>query len=381
MSATPLLLFGTPVSLYTGKVRCYLRKQGIAYTERLPSDPVFQKELLPRLQRFMIPVIQAADGAVVQDSADIIDWCETRGLARAPTVPQPPLQRITALLLDLYGEGLVRAAMHYRWSYRSENEAYLRYEFGMGFRTGRQPPEVVERRLDEAMAYYAAYLPKFGITTQTIPAIEASYEALLKLLDDHFRQHPYALGGAPCIADYGLIAPLYAHLARDPYPARLMKLRAPSLYRWTERMNAADADTPEFPRYAPALPANDQIPETLEPLLHHIAADWLPELRATVAALDAWLAANAGAEAINKPLAGRNLCECSFKLRGTDISAGAQPYTLYKLQRLTDAYASLAGDERERVRSAMAAAGLEPLLILGANRRVVRRDFLEWWGS
>ena len=31
-------LYGAPVSLYTGKVRSYLRKQGIDFVERMPLN-------------------------------------------------------------------------------------------------------------------------------------------------------------------------------------------------------------------------------------------------------------------------------------------------------------------------------------------------------
>ena len=68
--------------------------------------------------------------------------------------------------------------------------------------------------------------------------IEAAYEELLDRLEAHFRVSPYLLGGRPSIGDFGMIAPLYAHLGRDPYPASLMKRRAPHCYRWVERMSS-----------------------------------------------------------------------------------------------------------------------------------------------
>ena len=69
-----------------------------------------------------------------------------------------------------------------------------------------------------------SYLPVLGVTAETAPAIEASYEALLGILEQHFASHPYLLGGRPSIADFGLMAPLFAHLSRDPVPSNLMKL-------------------------------------------------------------------------------------------------------------------------------------------------------------
>jgi glutathione S-transferase len=380
-SVEPLLLFGAPVGLYTGKVRSFLRKHGIAYRECLPSDPVFQKELLPRLKRFINPVIRMPDGTVVQDTADILDFLEARGLTRHPTLPLTPRQKMVALILDLYGgEGLIRPAMHYRWSFLRDNEAFLRHEFGLSFRTGRATPEQIAERLDAFMRHLAGHLPNLGITPDTAPAVESAYEALLDPLDAHFRAHPYALGGQPTLADYGLMAPLYAHLARDPYPASLMKRRAPSLYRWTERMNAPDADTPEFPRTPYALPDNDAVPQTLLPVLAQIAADFLPELRMNIAAIDAWLARQPPAQ-IEGRVAERGPIRGRFELRGAQVDTVVAPYTLYKLQRVTDAWGALDAEAQERVRALLEPCGLLPLLTLCAARRVERRDFLEVWGA
>jgi hypothetical protein len=38
-----IALYGAPVGLYTGKIRAYLRKQGIPFVETLPSDRGFQQ--------------------------------------------------------------------------------------------------------------------------------------------------------------------------------------------------------------------------------------------------------------------------------------------------------------------------------------------------
>lgn len=379
--ALPLLLFGAPVGLYTGKVRSYLRKNGIPYSERLPSDPIFQKELLPQLKRFINPVIRMPDGAVVQDTADIIDYLEAQGLARHPSIPATPCQRVVALIVDLYGgEGLVRPAMHYRWSYRDQNEAFLRHEFGLSYRPSRAAPEVVEQQLTAFMNYLNGHLPNLGITPSTAPAIEAAYEALLATLDAHFRAHPYVLGGQPTIADYGLMAPLYAHLARDPMPATLMKIKAPSLYRWTERMNAPDDDAPEFPRTLRMLPADDTIPDTLRPLLRQIASDFLPEVEMTVRALDAWWTAHGSERLVGHP-AERGLVRDRFLLRGTPVTTVVAPYLIYKLQRVTDAWATLREAERAPVAALLKDTGLLPLLALKPLRRIERRDFLEVWGA
>lgn len=384
MSQSPLQMFGAPVGLYTGKVRCYLRKQGIPYVEKLPTDRTFRKEILPAIQRFMNPVILMPDGTIVQDTADILDYLEAAGLARTEQRPRTPRQKLVALALDLFGgEGLVRPSMHYRWNFLAENESFLRHEFGLAYRAIGMDAEAQKQQLDMFMGYLQTHLPNLGITPDTIPAIEESYTDLLAALDAHFREHPYALGGRPTCADYGLMAPLWAHLGRDPYPSALMKRHATSVFRWTERMNACDDDMPEFPRQAPELPDGDEVPETLLPVLALMARDFLPELREQVAGTNAWLQAHPGIEdgmPCTPSPADRGFAKGSFVLRGATVTWAMPVYTLCMLQRVTDAYDALAPAERESVAALFARAGLEPLLTLKAARRVERRHHLETWG-
>jgi len=379
----PLTLYGAPVGLYTGKIRSYLRKQGIAYVERLPSDPVFEREVMPAVKRFINPVIRLADGTLVQDTADIIDYLERHGHASFSVYPAQPLQRVVALALDMFGgEGLVRAAMHYRWSYRAYNETFLRHEFGLAYRAVGLPQEAIDQQLDGFMGYLNAYLPKLGITTATAPAVEAAYQALLAALDAHFRQQPYLLGGRPTVADFGFIANLFAHLGRDPYPADLMKRTAPSVFRWTERMLANDPDTPEFPACAFALPVADEVPATLGPVLQLMAQDYLPEIQMIVTHTDDWLRAQ-GDIAPGTPVGGkpkvRTIGQGRFALRGVELDAMVSPYSLYMLQRITDAFDALPEGEQARVMDYFSALGLGALLTLKATRRVVRQGHIEVW--
>ena len=379
----PLTLFGAPVGMWTGKIRSYLRKQGIPFVERFPSDRVFETEVLPAVKRFINPVIRLADGTLVQDTADIIDHFEATGNVRFSVYPQTALQRIVAMALDLYGgEGLVRAAMHYRWSYRAQNEPFLRHEFGLAYRAVGIPQAQIDAQLDGFMGYLSAYLPKFGITPTTQPAVEAAYESLLSALDAHFCRVPYFLGGLPTLADFGFIANCYAHLGRDPYPAQQMKLSAPSVYRWTERMMASDADMPEFPQAIPMLLPDDAVPETLGPVLQCMAADYLPELRMIVRCADEWLATQpaipSGAPVTSKPSM-RVLTRGRFLLRGTELESMVAPYTLTRLQRVTDTFAGLSELEQGRVADYFSLHGLGDLLTLQAQRRVERRNHLEVW--
>ena len=48
-------IWGTPHSLYTGKIRSYLIKKGIAYEEIMASDPNFVGDIIRQVGLKVIP--------------------------------------------------------------------------------------------------------------------------------------------------------------------------------------------------------------------------------------------------------------------------------------------------------------------------------------
>ena len=85
------VLWGTPHSLYTGKARSYLIKKQIPFTERLPGDQHFMGEIVPAIGHMVLPVVQTADGQLVQDTSAIIDHFEA--LYPQPALTPPPSHR------------------------------------------------------------------------------------------------------------------------------------------------------------------------------------------------------------------------------------------------------------------------------------------------
>lgn len=370
----PHILYGVPHSLYTGKTRAYLRKQGISYVERTPADPRFRTDIVPRIGRGIIPVLVTPGGTVIQDTVDILDHFEDRGV---PVSARPPgaRQRVLAHVAELYAVvGLTRHAMHYRWSYLDEQRVFLTDAFAAG---------AGEDGAAKVMARMQSYLPMLGVTPETIPAIEASYRMLLDLLEAHFTHHPYLFGGQASLGDYGLLGPLFAHLGRDPVPADLMRRRAPKVARWVERMNAPDADMPEYGDAVPGYLADDALPETLTPLFRHMGEELFPELADKAAWLHRFVAdtdVEAGAPVTDKPHQ-RVLGTVDTRFRGTAFASGVQPYAFFLWQRITDAVEALDAVDRRAVRAWLDDAGLLPLLDLPRPIRVERDGHLERWGA
>jgi glutathione S-transferase len=211
------ILWGAPTSLYTGKARSYLIKKRTPYREFFPSHAVYQTKIAPVLGFFVVPVLEAPDGSIIQDTSDIIEHLEEK-FPEPCFNPSTPVQRTIASLIGAFGsEGLLKAAMHYHWSYLTDQEKFLRAEFGRGASASRNRADC-DAAAAPFMDAMQTYLPRLGITRETIPAMERSYEELLDILEAQFMLHPYILSGRPSDADFGLMAPLFAHLARDPLP-------------------------------------------------------------------------------------------------------------------------------------------------------------------
>ena len=371
------VLYGMPGSLYTAKARSYLRKQGLAYEERVPGDPRFGAEILPVTGRWIIPVMQSPAGEIIQDGADIIDHVEQHGAATRTAYPSDPVERTVAHLFDLFGgEGMLRPAMHYRWNFDADNLAFLERDFVRAL-----DPSADDQTRAQVFGFSSgrmrAAARSFGVNPATCPAIEAAYLDLLARLDAHFEHYPYLLGDEPSLGDYGLIGPLHAHLSRDPHPSHLMKTRAVNVWRWVERMTTEDDFAGEYAA-RPATATAALQSRTLASLMAFVAQDYLADITAQVEYVRAWLPNQDETQLVTQPIE-RGIGRAALNWRGHEIEIGVVPYRLWMLQRMQDAAAKLSAPEASRLEALLQPAGLAPLLTLNAGRRIARRQNREWW--
>ncbi len=370
------ILWGAPHSLYTGKLRSYLIKKGLPFEERFPSQPEFGTRILPAVGQFVVPVLETPEGEILQDTSDIIDLLEARYADPALDCTSG-IQRLVSLLFDAFGsEYLLPLAMHYRWTYRAEQEEFLQAEFG---RAVVPDSSRVERRAQAAktMDFFNGFLPNLGVLPDAIPAMEASYLALIDALDEHFHYHPYLLGGRPSRGDFGMMAPLFAHLGRDPVPAGIMKVKAPNLFRWTERMNSPQRSDGEFYGYPAHYFSEDTIPATLEAVLKIAFADWTPGLVADVACFNAWAADKPAGTMVS--LSGTrqihpNVGPVKYPWRGVTIQRGSQPHMLWMFVAAQAHAASLEDEDARRLKLLLDQTEGTQALSLKLGRRMGRKD-------
>jgi glutathione S-transferase len=368
-------LYAITHSLYSGRARSYLVKQGISFQELSTGHESFKAEVLPKGKLATIPTLVTPEGEVIRDGAAIIEHFEAA--SGRPCRPSGPKQQIISALFDVIGtDGLLRPAMHYRWNFPEDNLEFVRYHFLHSQRDTPQREEKTEAMMNRMR--HAGMI--FGVTDQTRDLVESLYLEYLDTLNAHFEQYPYLLGWRPCIGDFGLLAPMYAHLGRDPHPARLMQQRATRVYRWVERMNRADQDAPEYFNAGTGFLADDEVPETLLAVLRVLAQDFVPETRAAAEFINTWLAENqpeAGEPAVGRLAQAMGTAE--FTLRDESITALAQPYRFYLLQRVQSIYADLDSTGRAAVDEMLDACGMSPILSTTLDRRIARAGNLEIW--
>jgi len=375
--------YAMPGSLYSAKARSYLQTHGIPFDEQAPGGARYNDVVVPAIGRWIIPVLETADGKLIQDSIDIMDFLDATEAPERSAYPSGSVLRAVGHVLELFaGEGLLRPAMHYRWDFDEMNVPFLTKDFSAALAVGAD-----DDTRDATFAFASDRMRSakeaFGVSDALVPEIERSYLEFLDLLDAHLAHAPYILGGRPTIADHAFMGALYAHLARDPYPSVLMKQRAQRVWRWTERMRTSDLDASEYVNPMTDLYADDDLPETLHALLAYVGEEYLDEAVAQVAAVEQWLTEHPdvtdGDVVLGKPNR-RFSGTTTFNWRGQPMTVAVVPYRLFLIKRLQDAVTAASAADQVTIRQVFARAGLDPLLDIRPQRWVERVDNREVWG-
>ena len=384
MSA-PYQLFTWNFSYFSAKARAYLRyKQyhcGLPFEEILATREIVGGLLIPSTGSNVVPQVRTPEGTWIQDTSEIIDELEAR-FPDAPVIPSTPRQRLVSYLLELLAdEWMLPWGFWERWYYslgdvEPNHEAFNALQWGRMFNPAgngearmASAREVFRNamRIDaphEAVFGPYAGLVQLGVTEETIDAWTASMHNMLAILEAHFNDHDYVLGGVPTLADFALLGPLYPHLYKDPVPGFMMRTQYPLVSEWIERTNGsteAGYGSYREPRYslvegelvqnaAGTLLPDDEIPATLLPLLAVFFTEMWPVMTATVDVLTAFIAnndVNPGDELPGKSFyspqqfaelqSGEGKLTLPFRLGDVAGTRMASPYHVWMLQRLADA--------------------------------------------
>lgn len=354
-------LYGSYASYYTAKVRACLRKKGVPFVERLPSDPMFRNKVRPASGSHRIPQLLTPEGGVVQDSVEIVDYLEMQ-FPDLPAFPDTPRQRTFVHLMELLGsEGLVRLAWLHRWMF-DDNQPFVKMDFGRSFKPQGDDDELLKygNLIAERMMSYG--LPESTLEMRT--SLDTTYVALLELYEAHLVKHPYLLGGHPSAADYAVMGALHAHMGRDPAGLRVMQNHAPRTFRWVEHMLVPEVQSPEFFSRPVQYEADDEVSETAMAILSFIAREFGQKFVLDALAFNQAMVrqdAQPGLELApdkDQP----HLPVEQVSLDGETHAHAANLYAVWVLQRAQKHYQSL-GDQARRAVDAMLGGGPASTLV------------------
>jgi glutathione S-transferase len=267
---TPVTVYGSVISYYTGKLEGYLRYKEIPY-RFVAFTPAAQRVVRKQTGVAQIPAVHLPDGRWMTDTTPMIEWFEEQSPEPA-VIPSDPLQGFMSRLVEDYAEEwLWRPAMHFRWSYRKD-ALLLSRRIAEELMVGLPLPGFVKRFVMR-QRQHGGWVRGDGVTAETWEHVEGCYTKTLDQLEAIFAARPYLLGSVPTLADFGFFASMFRHFSQDPTPAELMRKRAPAVFEWQARLWNARASTTRGELLA-------GIPEDWGPILDEVGSAYLPYLGA-----------------------------------------------------------------------------------------------------
>lgn len=354
---------GWIVSPFSQKTLAYLKFKNIPHKDRAPKIFELVRSIPKRVGKSIMPTVQTPEGEWLQDSTEIIDYLELKHPEPSIT-PLGAKQKIAAHLLELHGdEWLVLSSLHYRWS-RPASADFIVGEFArlaVPFL-----PRFIGRKFGQNIRnQMKSYLPRFGIVGEAREGLEIFTENLLVQLEVHFTQHPYLLGNRPCVGDFAMFGQLFAHLYRDPGSKPLFD-NSPNLVNWINRMLE-----PENAPKGDFLP-NDEIPETLAPILKTIFAEQFEFSDKVVNSVQDYVKQKPDAKRVS-----RITGQTDFIIGGIKGERSMFTFVQWKVQRAWDALHNLKGNESQDAKNWLTSIGGEALIDMEIEHRLKREGYNE----
>jgi len=335
----PYIVYGVDASYFTQKVLGLLAYKEIPVDYRKKTLAV-REEVEAKSGTRLMPVVVTPEGEWLWDSTPIAFEMDRRFPESALLPPDPVLAVTARILEDFFDEWPTRHAVHFRWLYGEDiavaGESIARDLAGIP--QDAAPDEEGRALVDRAKTTVAEWgrrtAESVGAGAHARGEIENDWIRLVELLEQHVRRHSFLLGDRPSLPDFALFGALHAHFLFDPRPRELTREYGPGLADYRDRVAAARATA------AAPWPEVDDPPETLAPLLQHIAMGFHRFLAANRAAL------KAGEDAFELDL--------GYGLR----HMRARRYPEKTRRDTASALAALSEPEQERVEAALGAFGV-----------------------
>ncbi len=278
MFTKPIILYGSNISYFTGKLENYFRVRDIPYQLKSMQVPRDFKRVEQAVGVSQMPALELPDGRWMTDSTKTIQWFEQQ-LKGPSLIPEDPQLRYLCLLIEDYAdEWLWRPAMHFRW-HSAEGAHFASRHLAEELMGSMALPGFLKRWMMRRRQR-SGYTTGDGITKANRVQVERIYYHLLEQLEAILSKRDFLLGSRPSLADIGLSGPFFRHFALDPVPLEILRQTAPSVLAWVARLwnSRHESYSGEW--------CSDSA-EVLTPILSDIGTHYLPYLNANVDAVRA----------------------------------------------------------------------------------------------
>ena len=323
-------IIGAEPSPYSVKLRAILRYR------HLPHDWVVRtpeaRAEVEHLKPLLMPVLQfPEDGSYHVDSTPIAYALEERHPGERSIIPDDPgLAFLSCLIEDMGDEWYTKVMFHYRFARPIDQD------YGAIWVIDDSRPDLTGTARDDTIEAFKqrqiGRMPLVGCTPENAPQIEASFDRLLGILEEHVGSGRFLFGSRPALADFGLFGQLKT-LATDPTPLALIRDTAPRVEHWIRRLDDASGIDGTW------IDATAPLPTVVTDLLSMAGDLYLPYLAANDEA------AKRGDERFSVDLLGRTHEQRVFR------------YQVKCLDRLRDQLAGLDGEPLERTRAVLEDTG------------------------
>lgn len=239
-SASQFRLMGLEPSPYTMKVESFLKFKGVPYewvSRNLKNEKLFQKHAKVQL----IPLLFFPSGETMQDSTPIIERLE-KEYPKPSIHPEDEALWFLSCLFEEFGDEWCNKLMFFqRWFYEADARATgkrLATERLDGVWWAPIVRPIAARLLVRRMVPRLVYS---GGNETNLLQLKQSFIDLSGMLDAHFEQRPYLLGGRPCFGDFGLWCNYYQAWT-DPTANAYLEANAPALVAYIKRMQAPSVE-------------------------------------------------------------------------------------------------------------------------------------------
>lgn len=327
-------VYGWEVSPFTVKVLSYLKYKQLDPRLIIPNAWQLNFKIKKDVGQIIMPVVYD-DDHVLQDSSAIIDFYELSYRSRS-IIPEQPLHKITAYLLELLGdEWLPLAALHYRWNY-PENRPFIYGEFGRSALP--RFPKFLQKQIGKKLGgKMSAYLPVLGINQSMHQPLESNTHAILNALNTHLSEYEFLFGTRPSLADFSLYGPIYAHLHRDPFPDKLLT-PYPNIIRWINTLNGP------LNHHKGQWIESPSLPMSMLPLLQMWKAVHFPLIESCIETFDNWCLHNP-----DKTTLPRSFGSTSLRINGNQSNRLNLSYVIWMWQRIQRVYEQFTDSEKRSV--------------------------------